>query len=51
MQITGAYSISGRDLRALFQLLRKDPDGQVSPLSRWVLCTLWVPWVGPNLVC
>ncbi|KAK9824084.1 hypothetical protein WJX72_007613 [[Myrmecia] bisecta] len=31
LQITGAYSISGRDLRAIFALLRKDAGGQVAP--------------------
>ena len=33
-QVTGAYSISGRDLRALFARLRKDDSSCVWPSSR-----------------
>ena len=37
VQVTGAYSISGRDLRALFAMLRKNADGSMWPASRSAL--------------
>ncbi|KAK9806574.1 hypothetical protein WJX73_003713 [Symbiochloris irregularis] len=42
LQVTGAYSISGSDLRSMLALLRKDAKGRVPAKSRELLRTLCI---------